>query len=298
MRGRAYNLIKYKDVDIETFGESVEFYLSRINPYFSKIFGANGEGLIVLVPYQTGYTVYYLFVCEQRRVHGVANELLNTALSYCRRYRKVLIVKIIFNSPFAEFLERFAKDNGMVQNSGQRLYIAQINDGRSSSTFKEWSLRMKIVSKRFLQKGYQVSAFGNTPELVLAKLKRYCEEKLVPEWETPGDMNPFNYQYDNTLSFICRKDDEPAAYICVERFGDSVVVRELFCFKKYFSSGISMVPLSYFLQAVADDPSILRISFMILDSNMNAVRMLKRQYSQFPLKESVQKGYNTVINKD
>lgn len=289
---KEYNLIKYKDVDQESLGPEVEFYLSIMtNKKAYKIFGTNEKGIIILVPSYNGYVVQYAFVRKKFRLQGVCRALLDSACVYCKRYHWILEVRIIFNSPFADALERYALERKMIVSSIQRLSILQRVkfDGDEG---KGWiNGRLLRVSQRFLSKGYCVSSFEKAPKDILEKLRIYFKEKIIPGWETPRDMNPFNHRMDTTLSFICWKDNEPVSYICIVRYGDSVVAKEHFCFRKYFSTGISIVPLGYFANAIQKDPSVRKISFMTLESNMQAIRMLNRQYSKFDPKDTLQKEY-------
>ena len=294
---KRYNLIPYRDIDAEAFGEDVGFYFSLIKPSRSKIFGDVKEGIIILVPYYFGYITHYLFVREKCRNKGVATALLDSARKYCIRYKKRLTLKIIFNNQFAEALERYALSREMKLGSEQTLHILNTQDVRNATGEKWIYARMMSVSKHFLSEGYKIAAFSKAPKEILSKLKRYSTEKNVKGYETPMDMNPFAFHYDDNLSFICWKENEPVSYICIERFGDSVVVKEFFCFRQYFNLGVSILPQAYFADGLWKDPSVRRVSFMTLDSNTLIQGMLKRQYSMFPLKHKVQKMYRTVAKK-
>ena len=292
-----FNLIKYHDINTIPIGKEAEFYLSRVNWVHSKIFGDSTVGFIIIIPYYFGYLSYFLFVREEYRHRNLSTFLLDSARKYCIRYNKIFSLKIIFDNTFAKSLERYAMNCGMTNCSTQKLYILNTVDVRNKRG-NEWiSSRMMGVVDRFLNKGYEITSFSKAPEHILLKLKQYSNEKIVLGYEMPNDMNPFAFHYDDNLSFICWRDNEPVSYICVERYGDSVVVKENFCFKRFISSGVAIVPLAYFAYALWRDTSIGRVSFMILDSNEAANRMVQREYSKFPLNETIQKIYCTSYKK-
>lgn len=289
---KVYNLLPRRDLDRERFGPEVDLFLNlSAESRLRKIFGTNEKGILILVPGLNCYTIQYLFVREEFRHQGVARDLLDSAFLYCKRYHATFMIRVLFNDTFAAALERYAICRGMQPATSQRLFILYRDRFYNEKVFFWIDHRLLPVATRFLDKGYVVTPFNEAPGEVLAKMKRYFNEKNVPTWETPSDMNPFRHRMDPDLSFLCWKDDDPVAYLCVERFGDSVVVNEHFCFRKYFRSGVSIVPLARFAEEVRRDSSIRRISFIILDGNLQALRMLNRQYGNFDPKETLQKVF-------
>lgn len=287
-----YHLIRYKDIDLDSFDPEVTSFLGKFSrKSVLKIFGTNEKGLIILVPQYQAYTAYYIFVKEEFRHQGVAKDLIASAFAYCKRYRKIFKIKIVFNNAEAEWLERISIEMKLLPISFQRIYILY-RENFDSDAGKEWVYkRMKLVVERFKSKGYFVDFFGNAPSEILNKLQHYFETKNTPGWEAPFDMNPFQINYDPDFSFICWKDNEPVSYICNERFGDSLVTREMFCFRKYFSLGVSFLPLYNFADAMLQDSSVKRCSFLIFDQNTRAKLMMDRDYAKFLPTVTVQKIY-------
>ena len=287
-----FKLIRYRDIDLESFGKEVPFYLGMASrKSLLKIFGTNEKGLIILAPQYNGFAVQYLFVKADFRRQGVAKDLIDTALAYCIRYHKVLEFRILFTNPIAEGLERHALRRNMIVSSLQRIYIFY-RKNFDTAIGRDWVYgRMKKVVDRFQKKGYCLDTFGNAPEEILQKLKHYCDTKNTPGWETPGDMNPFHIAYDPCLSFICWKDGEPVSYICNKRYGDSVVSKEIFCFRRYFSLGVAILPLYAFTDGIMKDVTIQRGSLMIMDNNTRSALMMARDYATFSPSVTIQKTY-------
>lgn len=289
---KKYNLIAYRTLDLVSFGRDLQLHLEQAETMRNlKIFGSNEKGIIVLSPQYNGYNIYYLIVKEQFRYQGVCRDLIDSALVYCRRYRKVLTMRIVFNNSIAAALERYAINRKMILISGQKIFILK-RKMLDNEKGMEWiGLRMKNVADRFLNNGYKISSFRKAPAEILDKLKYYFDNKNIKGMETPADMHPFSHRNDTDFSFVCWKESEPVSYICAERYGDSLVAFEFFCFIKYFGLGVSIVPLQYFSEAAMMDKSINRVSFMILDTNKLSLRMLYRDYSKFNPAVTVQKVY-------
>lgn len=289
-----FSLINYRDIDLTLFGDSAKFYLSQINLLKSKIIGDVNEGFIILEPYYFGYIVNYLFVKEDNYDNLIIYSLLDSSITYCNREKNKLYLKIVFSNDLSKSLENYALSHNMKLISSQKIYLLKTIDVRNSVGERWINKRMRSVTERFLTKGYKIASFSEAPELILSKLKKYSIEKNIIGHEMPMDINPFSIDYDLHLSYILWKEDEPISYLCIKRYGDSVVVKENFCFNQYISTGASILPLAYFAEALWKDSSILRVSFIILDSNEIVNRMVQREYSQFPLNSTIQKIYSTV----
>ncbi len=289
-----FNLIKLDDIKVDSFGEEISFYYDIVKSAKGKILGDNERGLIMLLPYFWGYSAFFVFVREELRHKGIGKSLLDSAKEYCRRYHKNYYLKIIFNSPFSNWLEQYAVDNGMNISSNQTIYLIFREDIEGHEPLVYWyKERLVPISQRLLNRGYKISSFADAPAVMMKNMISFFDELDLDKRLVPIDMHPKQYQnLDLKLSTVCWKDEStPVSYISVSRFGDCVIIEEHFCFKEYTNRGAAIIPLCYLVQEMKLDTSIKRVSFMILDSNKEAFRMLNKQYAPFIRTSKVQKMY-------
>lgn len=278
---REFNLLKIKDVAADKIDDAkFHFYYDMVVRSKGKILGDNTKGYIFLDYYQTGYSVFFIYVFPQWRNKGVAHSLLDSAYDYCKHIHKLFALKAIGEDLGATILCQFAAEKKMTKGSHMKIYICD-RSKPLEKIFSQWYDKIKPFQERFFSHGVILSKFKETPKKVIDTLRSYFtvwdESRLVP-FDFHFD-NYFNVEYD--YSFVCYKDDEPLSYIICTRYGDSLIMQEMGTVRSHWLNGTILLCVIPAIQQAIADRSLNKVSFMHLSTNVPMNRLYKKWLSPF-----------------
>lgn len=281
METNRYTILPHTAIHRDTDDLNVDFYLDLTGGEQSIVFGHPEDGYLFIAPKEKRWAVRHIYVLPHRRNQGLSRALLDAAALYCKDQRMDFMIYLTYNNDYTHrFLDRYVHERGMTPCVPTRLFIFEDHSFFQSPEWQKTMQRMQLMTERWEAKGAVTAHFDECPDEVLENLKALYYETDEENYQVASDIWPFIPDRYEPLSFITYKENEPMTFVFSQRFGNSILFSGNLALKKYQHNGCFILPLYRFIQSIAEDTSIERMTCKIVGSNHEAVQLAENLWSQ------------------